>query len=219
MAFLLLKIDFPMAVSTNQSHKIDDSENAHEVEIMERSERVHGDVEDDETSSSGSSSFSDDDIEEEQTSQQGEGNHDEGLGSRDAEGLLPRPTPKFSTKPTAEQASNLRSRLEAFLPKLEKANAELDDAGDIRERRIDNVPEDEEHYIEMNLELGVLSERKDDGKDGPLKFRESSSEDEDEDMDISTEKESAKAESEQGVISQLKGEKARHRQKQKIEEL
>jgi hypothetical protein len=209
-----------MAASTNQSSMSDDSKHVpRQVGLMERAEKAQGDVEDDETSSSGSSSFSDDDIEEKETSQQADENDEERLETRDAEGLSLRPTQKFSTRPTAEQASNLRSRLEAFLPKLEKANAELDDADDISERRIDHVPDDDEHYIEMNLELGVLSERKDHGKEGQLKFRESSSEDDDEDIDVSTDNGAAEEDSEQGVISQLKGEKSQHRQKRRIEVL
>lgn len=189
--------------------------------MAQRSERTQGDVEDDETSSSGTSSFSDDDIEEEQVSQRAQENNEEGLERPAAEGLLPKPTQKFSTKPTAEQASDLRSRLEAFLPRLEKANAELDDTDDISERRIDHVTEDDEHYIEMNLELGVLSERKDNSNDGQVKFRGASSEDEDEEEDVyvSTGTRSAEAESEQGVISLLKGGRAQQKQKRMVEEL
>jgi Domain of unknown function (DUF4598) len=57
-------------------------------------------------------------------------------------------------------ASDLRTRLSSFLPELQKANADLHDSSEVSARRLDEVADDEEHYIEMNLGLGVLKERK-----------------------------------------------------------
>lgn len=170
---------------------------------------------DDETSSSGSSSDGDDDFEEDQESYQSGGNSKDNL--EEVKATSPsRQTSKFSTKPTLGQTSDLQSRLQAFLPKLEKANAELENTDDIKQRRIDDVAEDDEHYIEMNLQLGVLSERKTGDRDGKLKFRESGSEGEDEDDD---DDDDVDASIDQGVISTLKGEKARDRQNGRIQEI
>lgn len=173
--------------------------------LAEHSKQEHGNVHDDETSSSGSSSFSEDDFEEEEDEEQA-AHHVGGING----GTL--------DDQDGNQPSDLRSRLQAFLPKLKKANAELENTDNIEEQRIDHVPEDEERYIEMNLELGVLSERKDGDEDGNVKLREPS-EDGDDDIDASTVKKSLEAESHQGVMSQLKGEKPQHSQKRKIEEL
>lgn len=175
------------------------------------------DVDDDETSSSGSSSDGADDLEEDQGSYQSGGNDQGNLGGHEAKASSSsRQSAKFSTKPTVGQVSDLQSRLQAFLPKLEKANAELENTDDVKQRRIDDVAEDDEHYIEMNLQLGVLSERKTGDKDGKLKFRESGSEGEDEDDD---EDDDVETSSDRGVISTLKGEKARDGQKSRIEEI
>ncbi|KEF53456.1 uncharacterized protein A1O9_10431, partial [Exophiala aquamarina CBS 119918] len=179
-------------------------------------------VEDDETSSSGSSSISDGDSEEEHVSKDTEANNEVGLKGQDTEGSTsPGENQDSSTKPIRGHSSDLKSRLDAFLPRLERANAELDKTDDIDQRRIDHVPEDAEHYIEMNLGLGVLSEEKDGDERGDLKFRESSSEDEDEngDSDPSTVQPIWKTGSGQDILSQLKGGKMQHSQKRKIEEL
>jgi hypothetical protein len=55
-------------------------------------------------------------------------------------------------------SSDLRSRVASFLPQLRKANEELVAAGD--DQRIDAVAEDQDQYIEMDLGLGVLKEKK-----------------------------------------------------------
>lgn len=164
-------------------------------------------VDDDETSSSGSSSDSDDDIEETSPT-----------GDRAERSSSARQIPEFSTRPTTGQTSDLKSRLQAFLPQLEKANSELAKADDMKERRLDDVADDEEHYIEMNLELGVLSERKSGGEDGKLKFHESDSEDEGEDEDDGAPTVQPLPENE-AVISRLKGEKVQQKQRRKIEEI
>lgn len=51
--------------------------------------------------------------------------------------------------------SDLRSKISTFLPQLRAANANLGD-----DDRIDAVGDDEDHYIEMDLGLGVLKEKR-----------------------------------------------------------
>ncbi|KAK5047072.1 hypothetical protein LTR84_007014 [Exophiala bonariae] len=164
-------------------------------------------VDDDETSSSGSSSDNDDAIEEHIP-----------LNHGVKESSSSQQIPNLLTRPMAGPASDLKSRLRAFLPEIEKANSELEDADNVSKQRIDNVPEDEEHYIEMNLELGVLTERKGREEHGELKFRESSSEDESEDnLDGSSTKQPLPVDG--TAVSQLKGEKVQQKQRSKIEEI
>jgi len=55
-------------------------------------------------------------------------------------------------------SSDLRSRLASFLPQMKAANDELDDPGRAAAKRIDEVGDGEERYIEMDLGLGVLKE-------------------------------------------------------------
>jgi hypothetical protein len=66
--------------------------------------------------------------------------------------------PSISSSATVTGSSDLRSRIASFLPQLRKANEELMAAGD--NRRIDAVAEDQDQYIEMDLGLGVLKEKK-----------------------------------------------------------
>jgi len=53
--------------------------------------------------------------------------------------------------------SDISSRLSTFLPQLKEANAALSPN---QISKLDEVSDDEEHYIEMNLGLGVLKEVK-----------------------------------------------------------
>ncbi|MCJ1453165.1 hypothetical protein MMC28_003511 [Mycoblastus sanguinarius] len=70
---------------------------------------------------------------------------------------------------TAENLSVLQSRLNSFLPSIRRANEELEvekKEGRLEERDIENVDgsgEEGKGYIEMNLGLGVLEEKKEDG--------------------------------------------------------
>jgi Domain of unknown function (DUF4598) len=57
-------------------------------------------------------------------------------------------------------ASDLHTRIASFLPALRKANADLEDSGQVQNSRLDEVADDEEHYIEMDLGLGVLRQRR-----------------------------------------------------------
>ncbi|RPA95219.1 hypothetical protein L873DRAFT_1557377, partial [Choiromyces venosus 120613-1] len=67
----------------------------------------------------------------------------------------------------ADTSSDLMSRLNAFLPAMEAANKDLQaeiEAGTVEKRNIEALDGEEERYIEMNLGLGVLEEKK--KKDG-----------------------------------------------------
>jgi Domain of unknown function (DUF4598) len=70
------------------------------------------------------------------------------------------PLPQKPTIATINDPSDLRSRLSMLLPQLQKANAELQSSDEALNRRLDDVDDDEEHYIEMNLGLGVLKEKR-----------------------------------------------------------
>lgn len=94
------------------------------------------------------------------TSSSGTSSDEEDSEDEDEEGAAGSNMPK---PPVMRRNINndLKSRLSAFLPQMEKANKELEDAGDALNHRIDDVGEDEDRYIEMNLGLGVLSEEQD----------------------------------------------------------
>jgi Domain of unknown function (DUF4598) len=82
--------------------------------------------------------------------------------SEEAEHIQTVPLAKKPPITAAGQSSDLRSKLSSFLPKLQKANADLLKSGEVMMKRLDEVEDDEEHYIEMNLGLGVLKEKKSD---------------------------------------------------------
>lgn len=72
---------------------------------------------------------------------------------------LPLPKKPRISIPTPP-SSDLRSRLSTLIPALQKANTELQDPAAALRRRLDQVADDEEHYIEMELGLGVLKGRR-----------------------------------------------------------
>ncbi|KAI7278957.1 hypothetical protein KC345_g5619 [Hortaea werneckii] len=80
--------------------------------------------------------------------------------------------PEMDGQRSTESARNLQSRLSAFLPQLEAANQQLETDGG--GHSIEEV-EDGDQHIEMNLGLGVLEEKRDDGSNSS---EESSDEDE-----------------------------------------
>jgi Domain of unknown function (DUF4598) len=107
---------------------------------------------------------------------------------------------KMSPTPT-----NLRLRLSKFLPELQQANIHLEEAGNALVSQLDDVADDEEHYIEMNLGLGVLEEVR--MGDNTVAIEDSSS--------------SADAETseEEDVMEILKGQTRTRPVKRKIEEI
>ncbi len=66
------------------------------------------------------------------------------------------PVPRKPFMSVSQTALDLRTRLSVFLPQLREANADLDNATEAGLRHLDEVADDEDHYIEMNLGLGVL---------------------------------------------------------------
>jgi hypothetical protein len=69
---------------------------------------------------------------------------------------VPRKKPKMFK---IQSNSDILSRVQAFLPQMQQANESLERA-DPAALDIENVNEDEEQYIEMNLGLGVLEEKR-----------------------------------------------------------
>lgn len=85
---------------------------------------------------------------------------DDSSSSEDYEIIQTVPPQKKPQISAVDPASDLRSKLSSFLPKLQKANVDLQNPVEALSKRLDEVPDDEEHYIEMNLGLGVLKEKR-----------------------------------------------------------
>jgi hypothetical protein len=120
---------------------------------------------DTETSSDSDTSSTDSESEDEcedSENDSGSDNTDSDRGSlgyeSDMISLPAQSKPPNSISTTVTGSSDLRSRVASFLPQLRKANEELVVAGD--DQRIDTVTEDQDQYIEMDLGLGVLKEKK-----------------------------------------------------------
>ena len=144
------------------------------LRLLHSSEALsHSSAEDDQTSESSSLSSEDDDDEDDYSDNKEEEEEDETSSSGsdseseehevfensesedivDLTGSTAIP-PKIEALP---QSSDLRSRLSTLLPQLKKANAQLESGPGVQ---IDDVADDEDQYIEMDLSLGVLKERK-----------------------------------------------------------
>lgn len=170
----------------------------------------------DETSSSGTSSSeideSSDDNEEQDISIQGDddnADHDDG-DELDSEA----PRVEGSEGQTSGGTNDLQTRLKAFLPRLQKANNDLQDPDIARDHVLDHVSDDEENYIEMNLNLGVLEEQSPGREDDDdIKFAASST------SDSPDEDASREHGLEDGVMAHLMGEQEESHKKRKIEEL
>ncbi|OCT45196.1 hypothetical protein CLCR_06287 [Cladophialophora carrionii] len=100
---------------------------------------------------------------------------------------------------------DLESRLQAFLPQLQQANAELERLGAAHDRMIDQVSDDADQYIEMDLGLGVLAEREGKTRDVKLPRAEAMGD------------ESSEVEDTRVSVDQVQGNSSRT--KRKIEEL
>jgi hypothetical protein len=117
-----------------------------EDESSTDNENVGVEDEDETTTSSGSDDSEDDEPSEAESSDEKEGVHD---GEARAQQLARGPAPE----------PDLKSRLQAFLPQLQQANSELESLGASHDRRIDQISDDADQYIEMDLGLGVLAEQ------------------------------------------------------------
>ncbi|CEO58900.1 hypothetical protein PMG11_03595 [Penicillium brasilianum] len=124
---------------------------------------------DDPTSSSGSSS-SESESEEENSEDEDEDMHDFHQTTTSASApSIPhiggRPKPNIHRM---DGGSDLLSRLSSFLPQMKNANEDLEReiaAGRGQEMVLDSVDDDGKDYIEMNLGLGVLEEKRGDSED------------------------------------------------------
>lgn len=155
------------------------------------------------------SSTETDDSDEETSEEDGT---DEGGGSA----LNPTLPDRQPSALLAAGSTDLRSRLQTFLPLLQRANAELGDSDNLVDKRVDHVSEDEEHYIEMNLGLGVLSERKRRAEDEVRLEDSDTVDDEDDEHDDNDVNAGAMQED---VLARLKGERTSRVKKRKIEDL
>lgn len=126
----------PQQGTAEQQKSGDHGENAEVENHADESTSSSGSDESEEESSSGAESSS--------------GEEDEERGS------LPEQRATVSDA-RPDRNTHLQSRLREFLPLLQQANAELDDTED--DKRVDDVSDDAEHYIEMDLGLGVLAEQ------------------------------------------------------------
>lgn len=96
-------------------------------------------------------------------------------------------------------AFDLKSRLAAFLPQLAAANSELERLraeGGLEGMSMEDVDEEEGGYIEMDLGLGVLEEKRD---------GEESGDEEGEDADADTMDEESKKQKEKDVLGRMMG--------------
>ena len=128
-------------------------------------------------------------------------------GAGDAMISLPKQIPPdISTIP---ETSDLQTKLATFLPQLKAANANLAD-----DDRIDDVNDDEDHYIEMDLGLGVLKEKRRPATNGEIQVHDSSS--------SSSDTTSVEAESDYNdvgdVLQKMMGKKAKKRTRPTIQE-
>jgi hypothetical protein len=125
------------------------------------------DDDDDYTSSSGSSLTSSDEEDDDDDDTNGEIARESGL-SGDSDQITSLPARKMPNIRRFNNPSSLLSKLSAFLPQMKSANEDLEKeiaAGRSKDIQLDaEDDEDDEHrngqYIEMNLGLGVLEEKR-----------------------------------------------------------
>ncbi|KAK4946804.1 hypothetical protein LTR10_014306 [Elasticomyces elasticus] len=178
--------------------------------------RAHFELERQMMEEEGNDEDDDEDLDEASTDSEESDEETSEEGDSQDEATLPSILPsRLPTRFAAAGNSDLRSRLQSFLPQLQQANAELDNADVLVEKRIDQVSDDEEHYIEMNLGLGVLGERKRRADD---EIRLESSDVEDDDDELEDEDDDATA-MRDDVLAHLKGESVSKVKKRKIEDL
>lgn len=113
--------------------------------------------------------------------------------------------------------SDLKSRLQTFLPQMAAANAELEklaQEGGLEGKRLEDVGEGDE-YVEMELGLGVMEEKKegDDSSDETSdessddSSEDSSEEDDDDDEKEQKKKQKEKEQKEKDILGRLMGHK------------
>ncbi|KAL2438448.1 hypothetical protein ABEF95_009144 [Exophiala dermatitidis] len=188
--------------SPNQQQPTDDQESESESDQEETEET---------TSSSGSDESDEDEHSEGEDSDEENASSDDLDSSLLSQGPLQRPT----ALPPIGERSGLKSRLQEFLPQLQKANADLGSSSDLLDKRIDHVDDGAEQYIEMNLGLGVLSEQQP-GKDDEVRLEPTTDTTTDEGSGAEQRTENPA----EHVLARLRGEKAQKAaNKRKVEEL
>ncbi|CDM34147.1 hypothetical protein DTO013E5_727 [Penicillium roqueforti] len=123
----------------------------------------------DPTSSSGSSSEDDNESEREDKQHSDQEMNGTEESTTHANASDPSSIPHIAGRPKPRihrirGDSGLLSRLNAFLPKMKDANENLQkqiEAGEAGDLVLDNADENAEQYIEMDLGLGVLEEKRD----------------------------------------------------------
>ncbi|KIW64671.1 hypothetical protein PV04_09589 [Phialophora macrospora] len=125
---------------------------AGEDESSTDSENIGVEEEEETSTSSESEDTKGDGPSEVESSDENEGVHVEGTK---AQQLTGRPAPE----------PDLKLRLQAFLPQLQQANAELETLRASHDLRIDQISDDADHYIEMDLGLGVLAEEENESEE------------------------------------------------------
>lgn len=170
--------------------------------------------ESDETTSSSGSEDSD-----EEESSEGDESDDQKTQKVTRQGSRVSPSTRVPNSNLFDDRSDLKSRLQHFLPQLRHANAELGDLDNTLNKRIDHVPDDSEHYIEMTLGLGVLSEQKREAEE-PTNLRSLGTEDDDEeDVHVLLNRTASQPTLEHDIMARLKGETVNQGTKRKVEEL
>ncbi|KAJ5975867.1 hypothetical protein N7481_009574 [Penicillium waksmanii] len=190
----------------------------HQVSKQELPMRTTVPVDDDDyTSSSGSSSDesedeeSDDDDNEMMIDSKPTSTKPETANGTSIPSIPGRPKPQIHRM---EGGSDLLSRLSSFLPQMKDANEELEKeiaAGRGDAMVLDSV-DDGKDYIEMNLGLGVLKEKRADGQD-------SSSEDESDNEDPEGSAKTKQDKEKPDVLDMLMGGKKADTEKPSIEEM
>ncbi|OBW63790.1 MAG: Cysteine proteinase [Aureobasidium pullulans] len=112
--------------------------------------------------------------------------------------------------------SDLQSRLQTFLPQMAAANAELEklaQEGGLEGKRLEDVGEGDE-YVEMELGLGVMEEKKEGDESSDESSDETSddssedsSEDDDEEDKAQKKKQKEKEQKEKDILGRLMGHK------------
>ncbi|KAK6005002.1 hypothetical protein QM012_007781 [Aureobasidium pullulans] len=112
--------------------------------------------------------------------------------------------------------SDLQSRLQAFLPQMAAANAELEKLakdGGLEGKRLEDVGEGDE-YVEMELGLGVMEEKKggegssdDSSHESSEDSSEDSSDNDEEDDQEHKKKQKEKEQKEKDILGRLMGHK------------
>ncbi|OAP62773.1 hypothetical protein AYL99_02000 [Fonsecaea erecta] len=176
--------------------------------LMESSSSDEEEIDDEDEDDNETTSSSDSDDSDSEEMSEEEEDEEEGEDVEDGQ------TARCAVPPSRE--SDLKSRLQSFLPQLQQANKELENSKEVADKRIDHVSDDAEHYIEMEVGLGVLSEQDDGATQIRLPHLPSSDEEDNAEDDEINDGQDGMGNS---VLSRLLGANGTKGIKRKIEEL